>query len=60
MSSVGSSGRGMRSVVTLPFAPRDARHCAQRSLSDSVVNASNASFVGEPECIHDDVARFSR
>ena len=24
MSSVGSSRRGMRSVVTLPFAPRDA------------------------------------
>lgn len=68
MSSVGSSRRGMRSVVTLPFAPRDAaplrpgmrRHCAQCSLSDSVVNASNASFVGEPECIQDDVARFSR
>ena len=60
MSSVGSSGRGMRSVVTLPFAPRDAaplrpvltvrqcRQCQQRIL------------VGEPECIQDDVARFSR
>ena len=34
------------------------RHCAQCSLSDSVVNASNASFVGEPECIQDDVARL--
>ena len=39
---------------------RDFAFCAQCSLSDSVVNASNASFVGEPECIQDDVARFSR
>lgn len=38
---------------------RDFAFCAQCSLSDSVVNASNASFVGEPECIQDDVARFS-